>query len=616
MCGIVGGISERNVVPLLLEGLSRLEYRGYDSAGIAVVSNGATSILRERCINRVQQLMLNCKENNLKGTIGIAHTRWATHGGVTENNAHPHISHDLIALVHNGIIENYVEVRNELMKDGYVFASETDSEVIVHLIHSFYVKENNLLHAVQNAVKKLRGAYAIGVICKDNLNVAIAASFGAPIVLGVGIDEMFFASDIAALLPVTQNVVYLHDGDVAEIMQTSFTVYDITNAKITRNVRSSQMSATNASLLHYRHYMQKEIFEQPQVVAETIQYLGKEFNPEVFGSDAKQIFSSIERVQIIACGTSYNAGIVAKYWIEEVANLECAVDIASEYRYRKSPVNSNTLIVSISQSGETADTVASIKYAIAEGMTNTLAICNVDESHLVRLSKLHVLTQAGQEIGVASTKAFTTQLVVLLYLAHTLAKVRGLLSIEDEHAMQSQIYKLPALLTNALAIESEVKLIAKELTHKNNALFLGRHMMYPIAVEGALKIKEVSYIHAESYAAGELKHGPLALIDRDMPVFVLMPTNLLLDKVKSNVQEVLARQGIVYLFTDNQKKQEPDNGFNCHRSISMSIPEDVHNYLLPIIYTIPLQLLAYHTALIKGTDVDKPRNLAKSVTVE
>lgn len=614
MCGIVGGVSERNVVPILLEGLSRLEYRGYDSAGIAVIDDNG-SISRERCINRVQQLMLVSKEHNLSGVTGISHTRWATHGEVTQNNAHPHISHDLIALVHNGIIENYVEVRNELIALGYKFESQTDSEVIVHLIHSFYIKNHKLLNAVQAAVKKLHGAYAIGVICKDSPHSAVVASFGAPLVLGVGMNEMFFASDIAALLPVTQNVVYLQDGDVAEVSQSAFMVYDKADAIVTRNINKSRMSSSSTDLLHYRHYMQKEIFEQPQVVAETIQYLGNKFNSEIFGVEAKQIFSTIDRVQIIACGTSYNAGMVAKYWIQDVANLECSVDIASEYRYQKSLSSPNTLVVSISQSGETADTVASIKYAIASGMHNTLAICNVDESHLVRLSKLHILTQAGPEIGVASTKAFTTQLVVLLYLAFTLAKVRGKLSAEAEDNMINQIRKLPVLLANALNLEPEVQVIAKELTYKNHALFLGRNTMYPIAIEGALKVKEISYIHAESYAAGELKHGPLALIDRDMPVFVLMPTQILLDKVKSNVQEVLARNGVVYLFTDNQNAGN-DNGINCHKCICIPLPADIHAFLLPIIYTIPLQLLAYHTALTRGTDVDKPRNLAKSVTVE
>lgn len=611
MCGIVGGISERNLVPIVLEGLSRLEYRGYDSVGVAVLDK-AHNLTRRRIAGRVNQLTELCQANTFKGLIGIGHTRWATHGGVTQENAHPHFSKDSIAVVHNGIIENYAELREQLINAGYTFDSQTDTEVIVHLIHFFYEQTHDLLASVKHAVKKLHGAYAIGVIGKDNPSEVICARLGSPLILGVGINEMFFASDISALLPVTQKVVYLEDGDIARLELSSWKIFDKADEVVERKTNISELSVNQTELGHYRHYMQKEIFEQPKAIAETIQSLGQQFKPEIFGVGAKEIFQSINKVQIIACGTSNNAGMVAKYWIEELAGLECSVDIASEYRYRKVPVNKNTLIINISQSGETADTLASVKYAHELGMMNTLSICNVPESSLVRLSRLHVLTQAGPEIGVASTKAFTTQLVVLLYLAYTLAKVRGQLSLVEEEQVMMQIRKLPQLVLETFATESAIKEIAKQLEYKQHALFLGRHSLYPVATEGALKLKEISYIHAESYAAGELKHGPLALIDKEMPLIVMMPSGLLLDKVKSNLQEVLARQGAVYLFTDYDK----DEVFiNCQAIINLPT-QTVPVYLLPIIYTIPLQLLAYHTAIAKGTDVDKPRNLAKSVTVE
>jgi glucosamine--fructose-6-phosphate aminotransferase (isomerizing) len=610
MCGIVGGISERSVVPIILEGLSRLEYRGYDSVGLAIVDE-VGKLSRQRVTGRVTALNQLCRVNNFKGRLGIGHTRWATHGGVTEQNAHPHFSNNSIALVHNGIIENYATIRNNLIKDGYVFDSETDTEVIVHLIHSFYKNSKNLVMSVKNAIANLHGAYAIGVICNDNPQQLVCARNGSPLVLGVGINEMFFASDISALLPVTQKVVYLEDGDVAEIELSKFTVWDNNWNVVTRDTNISELSAGLTELGQYRHYMQKEIFEQPKAIAETLQSLGTTFNPHNFGKDAEQIFKSIDKVQIIACGTSLNAGHVAKYWIQELANIECVIDIASEYRYSKIPSAKNALIVNISQSGETADTIASVKYAHELGMSNSLSICNVAESSLVRLSKLNILTQAGPEIGVASTKAFTTQLVVLLYLAFTLAKVRGELAKDAESEIIEEMRKLPQQIIHVLEMENELKQIAQELGNKHHALFLGRHTLYPIAVEGALKLKEISYIHAEGYAAGELKHGPLALIDDEMPSVVLMPSSILMDKTKSNVQEILARKGVVYLFTDSKD----DASLKCHKIIHMPTGETPH-YLLPIIYTVPLQLLAYHTAIIKGTDVDKPRNLAKSVTVE
>lgn len=610
MCGIVGGVGERNVVAVILEGLSRLEYRGYDSVGIAII-NSEGNLDRRRVTGRVKQLAEVCSESKFKGQIGIGHTRWATHGGVSEANAHPHFSRDLIGVVHNGIIENYAELKQELENQGYYFESQTDTEVIVHLIHSLYIKNQNFIEATKQAICQLHGAYAIGVINKNNPDELVCARLGSPLVLGLGIEEMYFASDISALLPVTQKVIYLEEGDVALIKRNSYWIWNKDNLEVERGINVSELSASATELGQYRHYMQKEIFEQPRAVADTLQYLGRNFDAGIFGINAEQIFSQINKVQIIACGTSFNAGTIAKYWIEEFAGIECAVEIASEYRYRKMPANPNTLIVSISQSGETADTLASVKYAIDMGMNKTLAICNVAESSLVRLSQLSVLTKAGPEIGVASTKAFTTQLIVLLYLAFTLAKVRGSLSLEQETDAINNINKLPHWLVEVLNVEDAIRQIAQEFEYKHNALFLGRHTMAPVAMEGALKLKEISYIHAESYAAGELKHGPLALIDKDMPVLVAMPSNLLEDKVKSNIQEVLARQGQVYIFSDNAGELAN----LCHKVVD--IPTiDVPEYLLPLVYTVPMQLLAYHTAIAKGTDVDKPRNLAKSVTVE
>ncbi|TXI91951.1 MAG: glutamine--fructose-6-phosphate transaminase (isomerizing) [Neisseriales bacterium] len=608
MCGVVGGVGERNVVSVILEGLSRLEYRGYDSVGVAIIDDDG-NLTRQRVTGRVRQLTELCQQTKFKAHIGIGHTRWATHGGVTETNAHPHFSKDTLAIVHNGIIENYAELRSELIEKGYVFDSETDTEVIVHLVHSIYAETKDLLVSLKQAISRLHGAYAIGLINRENPQEILCARAGSPMVIGLGIEENYFASDVSALLPVTQKFVYLEEGDIARITIDGYQIWDNMGNLVTRQVSISELSAAATELGHYRHYMQKEIFEQSRAIADTMQQLGNGFDPAIFGAEAENIFKSINKVQIIACGTSYNAGSIAKYWIEEFANLECAVDIASEYRYRKIPANKDTLVISISQSGETADTMASIKYAIELGMVNTLAICNVPESSLIRLSKLKVLTQAGPEIGVASTKAFTTQLVVLLYLAFTLAKVRG--QLHDESEVIEQVRRLPHLVVEALSVEDEIKQIAKEFEYKHNALFLGRHTMAPVAMEGALKLKEISYIHAESYAAGELKHGPLALIDKDMPVIVAMPHNLLADKVKSNVQEVLARQGQVYLFTD--KEDELSN--QCYRTIVIPV-KGIPPYLAPIIYTIPMQLLAYHTAIAKGTDVDKPRNLAKSVTVE
>lgn len=611
MCGIVGGISTKNVVPVILEGLARLEYRGYDSVGVAIVDSN-NKLLRERATGRVKELAEICAKNqNFNGLFGIGHTRWATHGGVNVGNAHPHFSNETLAIVHNGIIENYARHRAELKNQGYVFDSETDTEVIAHLIHSLLKKNNNLFESVKTAVSMLKGAYAIAVVSTDSPNEIVCARFGCPLVLGVGQNGMFFASDISALLPVTDKVVYLEDGDVAKLELSTYTIYDKTNNLVKRELGTSKLSKYNTELGQYSHYMQKEIFEQPYAILETLQSLGDKFYPEKFGDLATEIFKKINKVQIIACGTSLNAGHIAKYWIEEFTDIECNIDIASEYRYRRVAVNPDCLIVNISQSGETADTLAAVKYAYELGMTNSLSICNVPESSLVRLSKLHILTEAGPEVGVASTKAFTTQLVVLLYLTFTLAKVRGLLSAEAETEVMQNLRKLPHLITATLSLEKNIKGMAREIASTKNALFLGRNALYPIAIEGALKLKEISYIHAESYATGELKHGPLALIDKDMPCVVLMPSGLLLDKMESNIQEILARNGIVYLFTDSDSEVVK----SCHKAIQLDT-KDVVTYLLPIVYVVPLQLLSYHVAIFKGTDVDKPRNLAKSVTVE
>lgn len=612
MCGIVGGIAKNNLVPIMLDGLSRLEYRGYDSVGIAVV-NAKNELQRARIVKGgVKDLAKLCDREAIAGCIGIGHTRWATHGAVNLENTHPHFSSNTLAVVHNGIIENYAELKVELQNFGYTFDSHTDTEVIIHMVHYYYEQSTNLLDAVQQTIKRLNGAYAIAVMCKNSPQEIICARFGSPLVIGVGIDEMFLASDIYALLPVTQKVVYLEDGDVAKLELTQFSVFDQNGVAVKREINLSALNASQTDLGQYRHYMQKEIFEQPDAIANTLLSLGTEFTPLVFGKEASQIFADIDAVQIIACGTSYNAGLVAKYWIEEIANLACNVDIASEFRYRKIVVNKKALVINISQSGETADTLACIKYVQELGMLNTLSISNVAESSLSRISKLRILTHAGREIGVASTKAFTTQLVVLLYLAFTLAKVKGRFSEVDERVWIKRMLHLPQLVLQTLSLEPILKNVAKEFADKQHALFLGRHTLYPIAIEGALKLKEISYIHAESYAAGELKHGPLALIDKEMMVVVLMPSQVILDKVKSNVQEILVREGKVFLFTDCINDEV---SMSCYKTISMPFSE-IHEYLIPIIYTIPLQLLSYHTALIKGTDVDKPRNLAKSVTVE
>ncbi len=612
MCGIVGGVSERNVVSVILEGLHRLEYRGYDSVGIAVIDE-TQNLIRMRSVNRVTTLMEDCKSHNFKGNIGIGHTRWATHGGVTKHNAHPHFSHNTVAVVHNGIIENYSQKKIELKALGYEFVSETDTEVIAHLVHFHHIKKHkSLLQSIQDITKELVGGYALGVISQTSPNEIICISNKAPLTLGVGINEMYFASDVMALLPVTNKIIHLEDGDIAVLKLNEYSIYNHTGEKIKRSPVTSSLSALGAELGKYRHFMQKEIFEQPLAISDTLQYLGTTFDADKFGAKAIDIFKQINCIQIIACGTSYNAGMVAKYWFEEIVNFPCSVDIASEYRYKNVIVNHNQLFIFISQSGETADTLACIKHIHELNLHNTLAICNVAESSITRLSTLNIITKAGVEIGVASTKAFSTQLITLLYLSCTLAKIHNKLSKDTEEELVNQFNTLPAIITKTLSIETEMKRIAQDLKHKEHLLLIGRNVMYPIALEGALKIKEISYIHAESYASGELKHGPLSLIDKNMPIICLAPSKILYDKTMSNIEEVLARHGIVYILTDNPTHNLPD----CHMNTVIDIPSNTSKYLLPIIYVVPLQLLAYHTALAKGTDVDKPRNLAKSVTVE
>ena len=608
MCGIVGAIAQRNIVPILLEGLQRLEYRGYDSAGLVVVSEG--QLARMRSTGRVAEL--SNISADIQGTIGIAHTRWATHGIPSERNAHPHMSRNLIAVVHNGIIENYEAIRTRLVADGYEFASDTDTEVIAHLIHSHYVNGKSLLAATQAALTELIGAYAIGVIASDNPDQLICARRGSPLLMGIGIGENFFASDVSALLPVTNKVVYLEDGDVVEMGRQSYRIHNAAGEIVARPVQFSEISNESVQLGNYRHYMQKEIHEQPKAIADTLESVSNSHSiaPGIFGAEAAACFADIDSILILACGTSYHAGLVARYWLEEIAGIQCTVEIASEYRYRTSVAHPRALIVVLSQSGETADTQAALSHAKSLGHVHTLAICNVPESALVRQSKLRFLTRAGPEIGVASTKAFTTQLVALFLLTLVLAKLRGRLTAEVEQLHLHSLRHLPAATQKVLDLEPQIAKLAEQFADKRHALFLGRGLHYPIALEGALKLKEISYIHAEAYPAGELKHGPLALVDKDMPVISVAPNDMLLEKLKSNLHEVRARGGELYVFADAGTHIREEDGVHI-----MQMPEHA-GFLSPILHTIPLQLLAYYVALQKGTDVDKPRNLAKSVTVE
>jgi len=608
MCGIVGAVAQRNVVPILLEGLQRLEYRGYDSAGLVVVHDA--KLERVRSTGRVAELTE--KSAATHGLIGIAHTRWATHGVPSERNAHPHISKDHIAVVHNGIIENYEELRTRLTAAGYEFNSDTDTEVIAHLIHSHYARGNSLLAATQASLAELVGAYAIGVIAADNPDQLICARRGSPLLLGVGEGEHFVASDVSALLPVTRRVVYLEEGDVVELGRRGYRIFDAHGKCVERAVHLSELSNESVQLGEYRHYMQKEIHEQPQALADTLESVcnSQSLVPGIFGAEAAATFADIDSILILACGTSYHAGLVARYWLEEIAGIRCNVEIASEYRYRVSVPNPRTLVVVISQSGETADTQAALNHAKAQGHGHTLAICNVPESALVRLCKLRLLTRAGPEIGVASTKAFTTQLAALFLLTLVLAKTRGRLTAPQEQQYLHELRHLPSAAQRVLELEPQIARLAEQFANKQHALFLGRGLHYPIALEGALKLKEISYIHAEAYPAGELKHGPLALVDKDMPVISVAPNDALLEKLKSNLQEVRARGGELFVFADANTHIRAADGIHI-----MQMPEHA-GYLSPILHTIPLQLLAYYVALQKGTDVDKPRNLAKSVTVE
>ncbi|MFN3985809.1 MAG: glutamine--fructose-6-phosphate transaminase (isomerizing) [Rhodocyclaceae bacterium] len=608
MCGIVTAISTSNVVPVLLEGLRKLEYRGYDSAGIAILEKG---LQRVRSAGRVADLATLAEQRALTANIGIAHTRWATHGVPSERNAHPHISSGL-AVVHNGIIENFEHIREALTARGYVFESETDTEAIAHLIHSKLDATADLFEAVRLAANELVGAYAIGVLSEADPFRAVVARRGSPLLLGVGEQGMYAASDTAALLQVTRKVIYLEDGDLAELRLDGYRIVRPDGAPVERPVHVSSLSADAVELGHYRHYMQKEIFEQPQAIANTLEIIagGGSVSPRLFGSQAADLLAGVRNVLIIACGTSYHAGLVARYWLESVAKVPCTVEIASEYRYRESVPDPDTLVVVISQSGETADTLAALKHAKALGMPRTLAICNVPESAIVREAALRFITRAGPEIGVASTKAFTTQLAALALLTLTLAKRAGHLDEAAEARALNALRHLPVAVQKVLELEPEIERWAQRFAAKHHALFLGRGRHWPIAMEGALKLKEISYIHAEAYAAGELKHGPLALVDKDMPVIAVAPADELLEKLKSNLQEVRARGGELYVFADAGSEIAESEGVHI-----LHMPEH-YGMLSPVLHVIPLQLLSYHAALVKGTDVDKPRNLAKSVTVE
>ena len=608
MCGIVAAVANRNVVPILLEGLRKLEYRGYDSAGLAVLNGG---LHRLRSVGRVAELAAQAESTHTDANTGVAHTRWATHGAPSERNAHPHVSGGL-AVVHNGIIENFEAIKSRLIRLGYTFTSDTDTEAIAHLVHLKLKNAGDLLAATRAACSELEGAYAIALIWDSAPQSIVVARHGAPLLLGVGESGNFAASDTSALLQVTRNMVYLEDGDVAELRQDGCRIVRLDGTTVDRPRHVSSLSADAVELGNYRHYMQKEIFEQPQALANTLEMIGGagRVSPQLLGTQGEEVLSGVKGVLIIACGTSYHAGLVARYWMESLAKLPCTVEIASEYRYRTSVPHPDTLVIAISQSGETADTLAATKFAKTLGMARTLSICNVAESALVRETALRFLTRAGPEIGVASTKAFTTQLSALFLVVLALAKLRGLLSPEEEATQLNSLRHLPIAVSRVLNLEPQVEVWAERFAMKKHALFLGRGKHYPIALEGALKLKEISYIHAEAYPAGELKHGPLALVDKEMPVIAVAPHDDLLEKLKSNLQEVRARGGELYVFAD--AGSEIPESENVH---IIRMPEH-YGLLSPVLHVVPLQLLAYHAAIVKGTDVDKPRNLAKSVTVE
>ncbi|MGB5411367.1 MAG: glutamine--fructose-6-phosphate transaminase (isomerizing) [Woeseiaceae bacterium] len=610
MCGIVGGVAERNVVPIMMEGLRRLEYRGYDSAGLAVIQG--EDIMRVRRVGKVQELQNAIDETPTKGTTGISHTRWATHGVPNESNAHPHMSGADVAIVHNGIIENYQELREDLKKHGYTFSSDTDTEVVAHRI-AFHMKGGVALEdAVRTTVAELEGAYALAVMCKNDPGKIVLAREGAPAVVGLGIGENFVASDVSALLPVTRNFQFLEEGDVALVERKKVTIWNEAGELVERPIKESELDSDAAERGEFRHYMLKEIYEQPAAVARTLN--GRIADGRVldasFGPHANDALDKTRGVHIIACGTSYHAGLVARYWIESLCRIPCMVEIASEYRYRSPVVPEGTLFVTISQSGETADTLAALRAAKDAGYVSTMTICNVPESSMVRGSDLTMMTHAGPEIGVASTKAFTTQLAALALFTISLARRRGL-EERQERALVAQLSELPGLIEQVLALDESIEALAEHFADKQHALFLGRGVQNPVAMEGALKLKEISYIHAEAYAAGELKHGPLALVDEDMPVVAVAPDDDLLEKLKSNLQEVRARGGELFVFADPRVQFGDRVGIH-----TMRMPALIQDFQAPILYTIPLQLLAYHVAVLKGTDVDQPRNLAKSVTVE
>jgi len=610
MCGIVGALAQRNVVPILVEGLRRLEYRGYDSAGISVL-NENSALMRVREMGKLKNLEQTLKTHVLAGQVGIAHTRWATHGVPSKANAHPHSCKEHVSIVHNGIIENHVLLKEQQLQKNHIFSSETDSEVIVHQVYDYLQEEHDLLTAVRKTVSKLEGAYSLGVICQDEPQRLIAVRYGSPLVVGLGIEEYFIASDVLALLPVTQRFMFLEDGDIADITPSGVTIYDQSGQVVQRPIHESELAGDTVSRGSYRHFMLKEIHEQPAVIAASLEgrILGQKVIESCFGPLASHVFDQIDSIQIVACGTSYHSGLVAKYWFEEIGGIPCQVEVASEFRYRKPVVKGTPLFVTISQSGETADTLAALRAAKQLGFQYTMAICNVPESSLVRESDLSLLTRAGPEIGVASTKAFTTQLVALLLMVLVVGR-RHALSAKLEQQIVTELLGVASKIEDILKQEKDISILAEEFVDKHHALFLGRGTKYPIALEGALKLKEISYIHAEAYPAGELKHGPLALVDEDMPIIAVAPNDALIEKLKSNLEEVRARGGKLYIFADEDLHL--DNSEGC---FVMHMPS-VHRLVSAIAYTVPLQLLAYYVAVLRGTDVDQPRNLAKSVTVE
>ncbi|HEK2899113.1 glutamine--fructose-6-phosphate transaminase (isomerizing) [Proteus sp. GOKU] len=608
MCGIVGAVAQRDIAEILIEGLRRLEYRGYDSAGLAVVDNDC-KMTRLREAGKVQMLAEEAEKTQVIGGTGIAHTRWATHGEPCEDNAHPHVS-GTIAVVHNGIIENYQELKAELIKKGYQFASQTDTEVIAHLVNWEQRQGGTLREVVQRVIPQLRGAYGTVIMDSRTPELLVAARSGSPLVVGLGVGENFLASDQLALLPVTRRFIYLEEGDIVEITRRHVHIFDVNGNEVNRDTIESNVQYDAGDKGVYRHYMQKEIYEQPLAIKNTLEGRLKSETIDLseLGSKAEEILSKVEHIQIVACGTSYNAGMVSRYWFESLAGIPCDVEIASEYRYRKPATRRNSLLITLSQSGETADTLAALRLSKELGYLSSLAICNVAGSSLVRESEFVLMTKAGAEIGVASTKAFTTQLTVLLMLVAYMGRIKGVATLEQE--VSTALHALPSRIESMLSKDKVIEALAEDFSEKSHALFLGRGDQYPIAVEGALKLKEISYIHAEAYAAGELKHGPLALIDADMPVIIIAPNNELLEKLKSNIEEVRARGGLLYVFADQ------DAGFEENETMKLISLPHVEELIAPIFYTVPLQLLSYHVALIKGTDVDQPRNLAKSVTVE